>query len=280
MTAKLPSSYSGSFEAYCRYASTFPILSQEEETRLVESAQYLDDQESAKKLILHNIRFVISITRSYTGYDLPLADLAQEGTVGLMKAIKRFDPHQNVRLVSFAVHWIKSEINEFVIKNTKISKIATTKAQRKLFFNLRKMRRNLHYLTKVEADDIANQLDVPVREVLTMDQRMSHHDVGFDAKTNLYVDEGLNFSDIHPDESSLIEEPAAEAQLLSRKTRALEHAVDKLGDRDKDIIVRRWLTDKKVTLSSLAEKYEVSPERIRQLEKKALKKMQIYFPLI
>ena len=275
-----PPSYSGSFEAYCRYASTFPILSQEEETRLVESAQYLDDQESAKKLILHNIRFVISITRSYTGYSLPLTDLAQEGTVGLMKALKRFDPNQNVRLVSFAVHWIKSEINEYVIKNSKISKIATTKAQRKLFFNLRKMRNNMHFLTQKEAEDLATQLDVPVREVLTMDQRIAHLDISFDAKANLHDTEGLYFSDIHPDEESVIEDPIANKQLLERKVSALKHAVDKLGDRDKDIIVRRWLNDDKVTLSSLAQKYEVSPERIRQLEKKAFKKIQLYFPLI
>lgn len=280
MILQLPAASAGSFEAYCRYAYSFPILSREEEKVLAEKAKNAGDVCSVKKLILHNIRFVITISRSYQGYKMPLSDLTQEGVVGLMKAIKRFDPSLGMRLVTFAVHWVKSEIHEFIIKNLRTVKVATTKAQRKLFFNLNKLRNSENHLSLPEAEDIASQLGVPVREVFVMDQRLSYPDLWYDATVSKHDDDSLVMSEIYADDNSIVDVPLADNQELERKQVALSFVLDKLCDRDRDIIVNRWLGETKATLSSLGEKYDVSPERIRQLEKAAIKKMKKYFPLI
>lgn len=268
----------GSLEAYIRAANAYPMLTLEEERELAEQLHYQGDLGAAKLLILSHLRFVIHIARNYSGYGLPQADLIQEGNIGLMKAVRRFNPEIGVRLVSFAVHWIKAEIHEYVLRNWRIVKIATTKAQRKLFFNLRKKKQRLGWFNQDEVDWVAKELGVSSRDVREMESRMSAQDVKFD---------------LSPDEESRESQTVAPAFYLRDKASDFaygieednwdSHAADKLScalegldERSQHIIRARWLDDNsKSTLQELADKYGVSAERVRQLEKNAMKKLRV-----
>lgn len=265
---------SGSLEAYTHAVSTIPMLTAEEEKSLAERLQQHGDLEAARQLIMSHLRFVVHIARSYSGYGLPLGDLVQEGNIGLMKAVKRFDPAVGVRLVSFAVHWIKAEIHEFVLKNWRIVKVATTKAQRKLFFNLRKSKKNLGWFSQEEVKNVAESLGVPEHEVREMEARMSNYDVAFDAPD----DDEDNFTapvyfldDKSSDLANNFEHDESEGAALDK----LAISMQQLDARSQDIIRARWLDNEKLTLQELADRYQVSAERVRQLEKNALKKLQL-----
>jgi RNA polymerase sigma-32 factor len=262
----------GSLDHYIQAAYSIPVLSADEERTLAIRLRDHDDLEAAKQLVLAHLRFVIHVARGYAGYGLQLSDLIQEGNVGLMKAVKRFDPEVGVRLVSFAVHWIRAEIHEFVIRNWRLVKVATTKAQRKLFFNLRKAKKHLGWLSKEEAEAVAKDLGVTTREVAEMEQRLSGRDVSFDPDPN-------NDEDFAPvaylpspnsDPAQAIEQDDWETDAHDR----LDVALDKLDARSRDILARRWLTDDKATLHELAAEYDVSAERIRQIEVNAIAKLR------
>jgi len=266
---------SGSLESYIQSVRQIPVLDKSEEQALAVELRDNDDLESARQLIMHNLRFVIKVARGYSGYGLPLADLIQEGNVGLMKAVKRFNPEINVRLVSFAVHWIRAEIHEFILKNWKIVKVATTKAQRKLFFNLRSKKKRLAWMNLAEVTDIATDLGVTNKDVLEMEKRMTGQDIGFDAPNNdddekaYYPSQYLQSETVDPSE-------AAEAQDWQDHTQGLfTNALETLDDRSKDILASRWLVDKKATLEELAKKYGISAERIRQIEASAIGKLKV-----
>lgn len=263
--------------AYISTVNQIPILTAEQEKELAE--RYFNDQdlEAAKMLVMSHLRFVVHIARSYAGYGLPQGDLIQEGNLGLMKAVKRFDPNMGVRLVSFAVHWIKAEIHEYVIRNWRIVKIATTKAQRKLFFNLRSLKKSSKKLTLAEAQSIANDLNVTPEQVLEMEGRLTAYDAAFEAQGEdsddapTYVAPALYLEDNRYDPARLIENEDYEEQ----STNALHQAMDQLDDRSRNILQRRWLDDDKSTLHELAAEYNVSAERIRQLEKNAMEKIKV-----
>lgn len=268
----------GSLDAYIYQVNQIDMLSAEEEHRCAELFQTEGDVESARALVLAHLRYVVKVARGYLGYGLPFGDLIQEGNVGLMKAVKRFDPKMGVRLVSFAVHWIKSEIHEFVLRNWRIVKIATTKAQRKLFFNLRKKTAELTWLSREKVKELAETLDVSQEEVLTMEHRLKvDRDISYDAST--YEDEDsaayapaqylFNPKD---DPAYMIEQERSD--FASRES--LHYALERLDERSQDILRERWLADKKATLHDLADKYGVSAERVRQLEKNAMKKLKQY----
>ena len=262
-------------DAYMRAVNAVPVLSADDEQRLAEQLYYEQDLDAARNLVLAHLRFVVHIARSYTGYGLPLGDLVQEGNVGLMKAVKRFDPTKGVRLVSFAVHWIKAEIHEYVIKNWRIVKVATTKAQRKLFFNLRGQKKRLGRLTLEEAQRVADDLGVTAEQVKEMEGRLGAYDASFDGPTNDDDDNAVvsPAAYLHSDNS----DPAdliAEQDQQQRETRQLGPALMALDDRSRDILERRWLADQKSTLQELADEYGVSAERIRQLENNAIKKLR------
>ena len=262
-------------DAYIRAVNSVPVLSVEEERQLAERLYFEDDLDAARNMVLAHLRFVVHIARSYTGYGLPLGDLIQEGNVGLMKAVKRFDPNKGVRLVSFAVHWIKAEIHEYVIKNWRIVKVATTKAQRKLFFNLRGQKKRLGRLTTEEAKRVADDLGVTPAQVKEMEGRLGAFDASFDGPTNDDDDNAIPSpaAYLHSDNS----DPAdlvAEQDHQERSSRQLGSAILTLDDRSRDILERRWLADQKATLQELADEYGVSAERIRQLENNALKKLR------
>ncbi|ERP89241.1 RNA polymerase factor sigma-32 [Alcanivorax sp. P2S70] len=262
-------------DAYMRAVNAVPVLSADDEQRLAEQLYYEQDLDAARNLVLAHLRFVVHIARSYTGYGLPLGDLVQEGNVGLMKAVKRFDPTKGVRLVSFAVHWIKAEIHEYVIKNWRIVKVATTKAQRKLFFNLRGQKKRLGRLTLEEAQRVADDLGVTAEQVKEMEGRLGAYDASFDGPTNDDDDNAVvsPAAYLHSDNS----DPAdliAEQDQQQRETRQLGSALMALDDRSRDILERRWLADQKSTLQELADEYGVSAERIRQLENNAIKKLR------
>ena len=257
--------------AYIQGASSIPILSADEEKSLGESLFYNEDLDSARKLVMAHLRFVVHIARSYNGYGLPLGDLIQEGNVGLMKAVRRFNPEKGVRLVSFAVHWIKAEIHEFILKNWRIVKVATTKAQRKLFFNLRSSKKELEWLSADEAKAIARDLDVELKDVMEMEKRLSSHDTAFDA----YSDDDDESAAYSPSAYlSSGEVGPAEAieslDLQSDNNMRLQSAIEGLDERSQMILQKRWLDEKKLTLHELADQYGVSAERIRQLEKNAM----------
>ena len=261
-------------QAYIKSVSNIGVLSKEEEIKLAENLYYNQDLDSARKLIMSHLRFVVHIAKSYSGYDLPLADLIQEGNVGLMKAVKRFNPSIGVRLVSFAVHWIKAEIHEFILKNWKIVKIATTKAQRKLFFNLRSAKKKLSWLSQEETVKIAEDLGVKPKQVSEMELRLTSQDKSFDAPCD---DEKESFQfpvnyleDYKNTPHRLLEISDWE----NNSTIGLRKAIEILDSRSKDIINRRWLTETKETLCKLAKEYGVSAERVRQLERNAIKKMR------
>lgn len=264
----------GSLNAYLYQVNQIPLLTAEEEFDY--GCRHYDhgDLEAAQKLIMSHLRYVARVARDYAGYGLPHADLVQEGNVGLMKAVKRFNPHMGVRLVSFAVHWIKSEIHEYVIRNWRMVKIATTKAQRKLFFNLRKAKKRLGWFSQQEIQEVANDLNVSTAEVEKMEMRLNAHDASFHITSD--DDDGPAYApeqyleDKTNDPLRLIESLDSTEQ----GKEALMSAFATLDDRSKDILNARWLTEKKSTLHDLAAKYKVSAERIRQLEKNAMKKLR------
>ena len=266
--------HSGSIEGYIQAVSSIDMLSAEEERELAVRLREDEDLQAARKLVMSHLRFVVHIAKSYSGYGLPQADLIQEGNIGLMKAVKRFDPTVGVRLVSFAVHWIKAEIHEFVLKNWRIVKVATTKAQRKLFFNLRKAKKRLGWFTHDEVQTVANELGVSTKEVLQMEARMSSQDQAFDLSAD--EDETGNFAPVQflEDKSSDVETDVINNDWDTAASKRLYSAIKTLDDRSQDIIETRWLADNKITLQDLADKYQVSAERVRQIEKNATKKLQ------
>ncbi len=262
----------GSLEHYIQAANSIPVLSAEEEYELATRLREHDDLDAARRLVLSHLRFVIHVARGYAGYGLQLADLIQEGNIGLMKAVRRFDPRVGVRLVSFAVHWIRAEIHEFVLRNWRLVRVATTKAQRKLFFNLRKAKKHLGWLNKEEAEAVAADLGVSTRDVVEMEQRLSGHDLSFDP----YPDEDEDFAPAtylpspNSDPARAVERDDADAFDHDRLTAALE----KLDDRSRSILSRRWLAENKATLHELAAEYGVSAERVRQIEANAIGKLR------
>ena len=264
----------GSIEGYIRAANEYPMLTAEEEKELAERLYYHEDLDAAKKLILSHLRFVIHVARGYSGYGLPQADLIQEGNIGLMKAVKRFNPEVGVRLVSFAVHWIKAEIHEYVLRNWRIVKLATTKAQRILFFNLRKTHPRLGWLNETEVYIVANELGVSKEDVIEMESRMSGADVGFDLPTDDAETETYSPALYLEDKSSNFAAELENENFENQATEQLGAALQSLDARSQDIIKARWLDDNKATLHDLAAKYNVSAERIRQLETNALKKLK------
>lgn len=260
--------------AYVQAVSSFSILSVEEEQQLANDLYFNGNLDAARKLVMAHLRFVVHIARSYNGYGLPLGDLVQEGNVGLMKAVKRFNPEKGVRLVSFAVHWIKAEIHEFILRNWRIVKIATTKAQRKLFFNLRSAKKRLAWLSNDEAAAVAQDLGVDIKQVREMEGRLASYDAGFDAgeddEDDAYVAPAHYLEDNRYDPAVRLEESNWEESNVS----GLEVAMLKLDERSRAILQRRWLNDDKATLHDLAAEYGISAERIRQLEKNAMNKVK------
>ena len=261
--------------AYIQGVNTIPVLSADDEQHLAEQLYYRENLDAARQLVMSHLRFVVHIARSYNGYGLNMSDLIQEGNVGLMKAVKRFNPEKGVRLVSFAVHWIKAEIHEYVLRNWRIVKVATTKAQRKLFFNLRGQKKRLAWLTHDEAQAVAEDLGVEVAQVYEMEKRLAAHDTGFDAPDsndddNAYQAPVYYLEDRRSDPALQLEQADADADNYSR----MAVAMAALDQRSRDIIQQRWLNEEKATLHCLADKYGVSAERIRQLEKNAMKKVR------
>ncbi|GAB1265588.1 RNA polymerase sigma factor RpoH [Aurantivibrio infirmus] len=265
----------GNLNAYMQVANGFAILSAEEEKRLAEELYYNENLDAARQLVLAHLRFVIHIAKSYSGYGLSQSDLIQEGNVGLMKAVKRFNPEKGVRLVSFAVHWIKAEMHEFILKNWRIVKVATTKAQRKLFFNLRGAKKNLAWLSHNEAEAIAKDLNVDIKNVQQMEGRLSSHDTAFDAGADDEDDTAYQAPANYLEDKRY--DPAAQLEQTDWRENSvsnLESAMSELDDRSRDILQRRWLNESKETLHELAAEYNVSAERIRQLEKNAMQKVR------
>ena len=264
----------GQIEAYVQSVSQIPILTAEEEKELADRLYYEEDLNAARGLVMSHLRFVVHIARSYSGYGLPQADLIQEGNVGLMKAVKRFNPEMGVRLVSFAVHWIKAEMHEYILRNWRIVKVATTKAQRKMFFNLRSAKKKLAWFTAEEVTNVAHDLGVSEDVVRQMEGRLAAQDMGFDGYTDddddlaLAPSQFLEASDADP--AKILEK----SNWTEDTTDRLYFALSGLDERSKDIIASRWLSDQKATLHELAGKYGVSAERIRQLEKNAMKKVK------
>lgn len=264
----------GSLDAYISAVGQIPVLTAEDEQRLARRYRDDDDLDAARELVMAHLRFVVHVARGYSGYGLQIGDLIQEGNIGLMKAVKRFDPEQGVRLVSFAVHWIRAEIHEFVLRNWRIVKVATTKAQRKLFFNLRKSKKRLGWLNQAEVEAVAMDLGVKPEVVTEMESRLSGRDIGFDlsatdddeapsAPTTWLATEA-------PDPETLVEAVDTDDYRLN----LLQEGMGELDDRSRDIVAQRWLQEKKTTLQELADTYGVSAERIRQIEANALKKMR------
>ena len=268
------SSPGANLESYINSIHGIGILSPEEEKKLAEDLYYRNDVDAARKLVLAHLRFVVHIAKTYKGYGLSEADLIQEGNIGLMKAVRKFNPEEGVRLISYAVHWIRAEIHEYVLRNWKIVKIATTKAQRKLFFNLRKKKQGLSWLTNSEIEDIADDLGVKHEEVREMEKRKSGNDMSFDPPSEADEEENYSPSSYLPDEESdpqQIVEKEIDSQV---NIKYLYTAIIELDERSKGIIFDRWLSDEKLTLHELAEKYGVSAERVRQIEQNAMKKVK------
>ena len=265
----------GSLDSYIQKVNSIPVLDKEEEQLLARRLAEHNDLEAARRLVMSQLRFVVHIARGYAGYGLPLGDLIQEGNIGLMKAVKRFDPDVGVRLVSFAVHWIRAEIHEFVIRNWKLVKVATTKAQRKLFFNLRKAKQHLGWLSKEETAAVAGDLGVSEREVTEMEQRLYTYDVTFDAPPTDDEDTAFAPASYLPSPNA---DPAVSLEDDDWGTQAgdaLAGALDSLDDRSRSILEARWLAEEKTTLQDLADAYGVSAERIRQIENNAIKKLRL-----
>ena len=265
----------GSIDAYLRAVHAIPMLSAARERELARRLAESNDLDAARQLVLSHLRFVARVARGYSGYGLTQSDLIQEGNVGLMKAVRRFDPEMGVRLVSFAVHWIRAEIHEFILRNWRIVKVATTKAQRKLFFNLRSGKKRLGWMNRDEVDAVARDLGVSARDVMEMEQRLSAQDASYDApvETNTEFDPPAPAGYLS-DERASPEEQLAGDQTRARDRQNLDHALLALDDRSREIIRRRWLDEDKTTLQALAKRYGVSAERIRQLEQAAMQKMR------
>jgi RNA polymerase sigma-32 factor len=267
----------GSLETYIHSVNQIPMVSAEREQQLARRYREHNDLDAARELVLSHLRFVVRVARGYNGYGLPQADLIQEGNIGLMKAVKRFDPEVGVRLVSFAVHWVRAEIHEYILRNWRIVKVATTKAQRKLFFNLRSAKKRLGWLNHEEVEGVAEDLGVSSRDVLEMERRLSAHDAPYDGAVADNDDEGAAFAPAgyleNPEPG-----PEQEVELTQDEDQDQQHlqlALDSLDSRSREIVSRRWLSDSKSTLHELAEEFGVSAERIRQLEKAALEKMRL-----
>ena len=259
----------GSIEAYISIVNQAPVLTKEEEHALAVKFKENNDLDAARQLVLSQLRFVVHIARTYSGYGLPLADIIQEGNVGLMKAVKKFDPEKGVRLVTYAVHWIRAEIHEFVFDNWKIVKVATTKAQRKLFFKLRNSKKKIGWLTNDEKNLIANDLGVKTTDVEVMEERLASKDVLFDRPEDdghAYVSPAGFLPTPNSDPSKLAEEE----NWLESNIELLSEAMEKLDNRSKEVLKLRWLTEEKVTLKELAKKFNVSLERVRQIEEQAI----------
>ncbi|MEI7035500.1 RNA polymerase sigma factor RpoH [Fulvimonas yonginensis] len=278
VTANLPiPSVVGSLDAYISAVHRIPVLSHDEEQALARRFVKENDLDSARKLVMSHLRFVVHVARGYSGYGLALGDLIQEGNIGLMKAVKRFDPDQGVRLVSFAVHWIRAEMHEFILRNWRIVKVATTKAQRKLFFNLRKSKKRLGWMNAEEVRLVAQDLGVPEATVREMESRLSGRDIGFEAPADADEDAKPAPEAFLIDEGADPYENVADADQADSQLETLSTALAKLDDRSRDIIQRRWLNENKATLQDLADEYGVSAERIRQVEANAMKKMRALF---
>ena len=265
----------GSLDSYIQAVGSIPVLSKDDEQTLARRFRDEEDLDAARELVMAHLRFVVHIAKGYTGYGLPLGDLVQEGNVGLMKAVKRFDPEYGVRLVSFAVHWIRAEIHEYVLRNWRIVKVATTKAQRKLFFNLRKAKPTLAWLSHEETKAVADDLGVTPAEVTEMEKRLSSRDAVFDP-----VPEGSD-DDYVFSPAAILPSPDADPAAAveaddwnNDATSRMQRALETLDDRSRDILDSRWLTEKKLTLHDLADRYGVSAERIRQIEANAIKKLR------
>jgi RNA polymerase sigma-32 factor len=261
--------------AYVQAVGSIPVLSVERERELAEDLYYNDNLNAARELVMSHLRFVVHIARSYSGYGLAEADLIQEGNVGLMKAVKRFNPEKGVRLVSFAVHWIKAEMHEYILRNWRIVKVATTKAQRKLFFNLRSQKKSLSWLSADEAKAVAADLGVDVKEVHRMEGRLSSRDVAFDLPGDSDDEDGWQSPQYYLEDKSA--DPAQvveEGDWQQNSEAALHGAMADLDERSRDILAQRWLAEEKSTLHELADQYGVSAERIRQLEANAMKKLK------
>ena len=264
--------------AYVQAVSAIPMLSKEREQELARDLFYHDNVDAAREMVMAHLRFVVHIARSYSGYGLAEADLIQEGNVGLMKAVKRYNPEKGVRLVSFAVHWIKAEMHEFILRNWRIVKVATTKAQRKLFFNLRSAKKSLSWLSADEAQSIADDLGVDIREVQRMEGRLSSRDLGYDQPVDGEDDSAWQAPQYFLEDQSSDPSDILESSDWQDSNEALLHnAMGELDERSRDILAQRWLSDKKSTLHDLADQYGVSAERIRQLEQAAMKQLRVSF---
>lgn len=266
-------------DAYMQQVTAIPVLSVEDEQLLARDLQENQNVDAARQLVFAHLRFVAHIARGYQGYGLPLADMIQEGNIGLMKAVKRFDPSFNVRLVSFAVHWIRAEIHEYILKNWRIVKVATTKAQRKLFFRLRSSKKHLGWLNYKEAETIAKDLGVETKTVLEMESRLTGSDTSFDLPTGRDDGDDNIYSPVQY-LASTVKDPAMQAEqddLSTQHSEKLNEAIKGLNERNRDILTRRWLADEKPTLHELAAEYGVSAERIRQLEANAIKQLRLAF---
>ena len=264
----------GSLDSYVSRVSQIPVLSKDEEIALATRFRVDGDLDAARDLVLSHLRFVVHIARGYMGYGLPMGDLIQEGNVGLMKAVKRFDPAVGVRLVSFAVHWVRAEIHEYVLRNWRLVKVATTKAQRKLFFNLRRMKKNLAWLSEAETQAVAKDLGVDARDVREMEQRLSARDLAFDPAPENDEDEPYSPALYLPASNA---DPAVEIEREEWEedsSERLNFAIEKLDERSRSILRRRWMTDDKATLHELADEYGISAERVRQVEVNAINKLK------
>jgi RNA polymerase sigma-32 factor len=264
----------GSLDAYLERVGRIPVLTREQEHELAVKFRRDDNLDAARELVLSHLRFVVHIARGYSGYGLPIGDLIQEGNVGLMKAVKRFDPDMNVRLVSFAVHWIRAEIHEYVLRNWRLVKIATTKAQRKLFFNLRRLKKNLAWLSADETRAVARDLGVTPAEVTEMEQRLAARDMSFDPTPESDEEEVYSPAAYLPAPDANPADEVEAEEWESDSADRLAAAMSRLDDRSRDILQRRWMTEEKSTLHELADKYGVSAERIRQIESNALGKLR------
>jgi RNA polymerase sigma-32 factor len=270
----------GSLDSYIQSVNKIPLLSAEEERELALRFHESNDLEAARRLVLSHLRFVVRVARGYSGYGLSQADLIQEGSIGLMKAVKRFDPEVGVRLVSFAVHWVRAEMHEFILRNWRIVKVATTKSQRKLFFNLRSAKKRLGWLNQEEVNAVAEDLGVSPADVLKMEQRLSAYDASFDGPGNDDQDGEFFAPAGYLEDHRLNPEQETESlQLEEADKRRLYSALQELDERSQEVIKQRWLNDKKATLHDLAAIYGVSAERIRQIEQNAMKKMKTAFAI-
>ena len=261
-------------DSYITSAYSLPVLSADEERALALRYYHHNDIEAARKLVMHNLRFVVQVARGYSGYGLPMNDLVQEGSVGLMKAVKKFNPEVGVRLISFAVYWIRAEIHEFILQNWRIVKVATTKAQRKLFFNLRSMKKRLAWLNHKEVNEVADQLGVKPEEVTEMEVRLSGQDIGFDPLPNGEDDEYISPATCLPSIEATPEDVAEQADWQQHCRSSLRKVINELDARSLDILKARRLNDKKKTLKELSKKYGLSMERIRQIENNAVQKLR------